>query len=95
MRMQVIDLIPLFKTSDDPGFIDIMVRTMKPMFCSADDFIIEEGKLGSEMYWLISGKVEVLSYLGNSDPTAALHRIGEMGPGDYFGEIALMPDSVS
>ena len=44
----MIDLIPLFKTSDDPGFIDIMVRTMKPMFCSADDYIIEEGKVTSD-----------------------------------------------
>jgi len=94
IHREVIQLIPLFNTTDDPGFIDIMVRTMKPMFCSAGDYIIVEGKLGAEMYWLISGKAEVLSYLGNTDPGAPLHKLCDMGPGYYFGEIALMSSTV-
>ena len=133
MHRDLINQIRLFQRVTDPGFIDLMVRAMKPLFCSPEDVIVEEGKQGVEMYWLIKGNVEVLfagvgktinarakgllvdgskpaaqpggveveveerasanferSMSYKFDATTAVN-LGTLRPGDYFGEIALMP----
>ena len=74
-----------------PGFIDILVRAMKPLFCSKDDCIVSEGEQGAEMYFLTRGRVEVLHIGTRTDGHA---KVAELEPGAYFGEIALLDQTI-
>ena len=63
----------------DPGFVDIIVRAMRPLFCSPGETVIGEGNQGNEMFFLIKGKVEVL----RQDHTANCEiRVGEVREGE-------------
>ena len=83
--------MPLFEVCNDPGFIDILVRAMKPLFGSKGDCIVTEGEHGDEMFFLTKGKVEVL-HLG--ERIAAPLKVATLEPGSYFGEIALLDVSI-
>lgn len=43
--------------------------------------LVNEGELGYEFFVIISGRAKV---------TRAGHKVGELGPGDFFGELALL-----
>jgi len=60
----------------------------KPVFVdvSAGSFVFREGDTGSDMYIIESGSVEVLRGARGSTPIATL------GPGDFFGEMAILED---
>ncbi len=55
---------------------------------SKNSIIINEGDLSSSMYLLVSGKVKV--YL--SDEEGKEFVLSTLGPGAYFGELALLDD---
>jgi NADH dehydrogenase len=48
--------------------------------------VVREGDVGDKLYVIKSGRVEVM----RPDPDGEERRVAELGPGDYFGEIALM-----
>jgi CRP/FNR family cyclic AMP-dependent transcriptional regulator len=54
------------------------------------DIIFEEGQCGGEMFLVHSGKVELLLRAGKAAPV----RLVVIGPGDFFGEMALLDDCV-
>ncbi len=60
----------------------------KPVYVdvSAGSFVFREGDAGSDMYIIESGSVEVLRGARGSTPIATL------GPGDFFGEMAILED---
>ncbi len=49
--------------------------------------IIRQGDVGREMYIIQSGKVEV-----SSESPQGITALAQLGPGDYFGEIAVLED---
>lgn len=54
---------------------------------SAGDYVFREGELGTEMYIVHAGKVEILKELqGENQQLAVLEK------GDFFGEMALLED---
>lgn len=60
----------------------------KPVFVdmSAGAFVFREGDVGSDMYIIESGTLEVLRTARGSAPVATL------GAGDFFGEMAILED---
>ena len=64
----------------DLGFIDIIVRAMRPLFCASGETVMGEGNLGNEMFFLIKGKLEVLHRGHTADCKI---RVGEVRKGEY------------
>jgi glucose-6-phosphate 1-dehydrogenase len=77
----VLEKVSLFKAGD-PVFLHAVSMMLKPMMASAGDSIVREGEMGSEMYFICRGAVEVRNQAGT---VAAL-----LGEGDFFGEMSLL-----
>ena len=60
--------------------------------CGKDEFVIKEGEAGETMYLIIKGAVSVLK--GVEKEGAREIELARMGAGDYFGEMALLEDTV-
>ncbi len=54
------------------------------------DVIVEEGEVGVAFYVVAEGHVEVVKDVGTSDE----NQIAKMGPGSFFGEMALFDNQV-
>lgn len=50
--------------------------------------LVEQGQEGSDMYVILQGTVTIT----RKENDGSVHTIGRMGPGDLFGEIALLTD---
>jgi len=50
-------------------------------------YVFREGETGREMYYILSGKIQVEKSTGHVKKV-----LTEMGPGEYFGEMALLAD---
>lgn len=53
----------------------------------AGDFIFREGDLGTEMYIINEGKVEILNVVGDEEQVLAV-----LEKGDFFGEMSVLED---
>jgi cAMP-dependent protein kinase regulator len=69
-----------------PGALARVVGLARRETCKEGDVIIQEGESGDSFYIIESGAASV-TRAGASDPVARL------GPGDFFGEIALLSDA--
>jgi MFS family permease len=74
--------IPLFKPLPAPA-IDQLASHLIPLQATAGDEIVRQSEPGDRFYVIASGEVEVLV---DGRPS------GVFGPGDHFGEIALLRD---
>ncbi|HXU47311.1 MAG TPA: cyclic nucleotide-binding domain-containing protein [Thermoanaerobaculia bacterium] len=72
---------PVFKTTGRRGGDDFMVEY------PAGQYIFHEGELGTEMYLVNEGQVEVLNRVGEDDCQIAV-----LDKGDFFGEMSLLED---
>jgi predicted MFS family arabinose efflux permease len=74
--------IPIFAPLPGPT-LEHLARALQPLHAAAGTTIFEEGDHGDRFYVVESGRVEVRQegVLAN-----------ELGPGDFFGEIALLRD---
>jgi CRP-like cAMP-binding protein len=48
--------------------------------------ILREGRVGTALYVIVSGQVEVIKAMASDEPRV----LASLGPGDFFGEIAAM-----
>lgn len=85
--LMILNKVPFFK--DFTSYERERVVDNKATFYVANDgeFIIEQGTLDTAFYILMSGSARV-SLEGHDDEVLA-----EMGPGDFFGEIAFLENS--
>jgi glucose-6-phosphate 1-dehydrogenase len=81
INRDVLEAVPLFQ-GGDPVFLRNLAMMLKPVVYSPGDYILHKGEMGSEMYFICRGQVEVLDDAGGTIKT--------MGEGDYFGELSLM-----
>jgi putative ABC transport system ATP-binding protein len=72
--------IELFKSLTPRQLTDVAEEMTKRHF-AAGDTIIREGEPGEEFFLLSEGEVEVIR---------AEHEVARLGPGDFFGEVALI-----
>ncbi|MCF8063543.1 MAG: ATP-binding cassette domain-containing protein [Deltaproteobacteria bacterium] len=62
-------------------------KEMKLVTYSAGDFVIQQGERGDKFFLIRAGTVEILK-----DTKGQLRSVGTLGPGDFFGELALLRD---
>ncbi len=67
----------------------IIARQLRPKAYLAGSFVVRQGERGECFYLIREGTVEVLEDQGPDDLPRHLR---DLGPGDYFGEIALIRD---
>jgi CRP-like cAMP-binding protein len=70
-----------FLCTVSPAYLEELVLDLVPSLTTPNYAIVEEGTMGSEMYFIEKGRVAI-SVNGN--------KVAVLGPGDYFGEIALL-----
>ncbi|HEY2529685.1 MAG TPA: ATP-binding cassette domain-containing protein [Xanthobacteraceae bacterium] len=72
--------IELFKTLTPRQLTDVAERMSKRHY-AASETIFSKGDLGNEFFLVSDGEVEVIR---------ADHEVARLGPGDFFGEVALI-----
>ena len=79
--------VHLFNGIDDPVFLSSICTTLRPLSAAAEDIIFQEGAPAGEMFFLVSGAVEII---GGDDGFVFETR----GSGQSFGELDSLDPSV-
>jgi cAMP-dependent protein kinase regulator len=79
--------VPMF------GTLDLYEQTklaeaMREVVYNSGDVILQQGEFGDNMFWIEEGSAQAQRYEEDGQVTVMDH-----GPGDYFGELALLNDS--
>ncbi len=75
----------LLRGVDEEILIELAER-VEGVIVDPKQYVCKEGEPGNQLYFVLNGAVEVLMTLKSGRPL----RITELGPGDVFGEIALL-----
>jgi glucose-6-phosphate 1-dehydrogenase len=81
INRETLERAPLFR-GGDPLFLSQVGIALRPRAASAGEVILRKGDVGSEMFLICRGEVEVLDDNGNVKAT--------LSDGDCFGEVALV-----
>ena len=77
--------MPLFQHADDRFVSDIAMR-MRSVYSSVGECVVTEGELATEMYFILSGVVEVVINVDTDRET----RVALLSDAHFFGEGAVM-----
>jgi CRP-like cAMP-binding protein len=86
---EVLSQVPLFSSLEE-GDMEALSGLMEPVPFKAAQWVFNEDDPGDAFYLIQEGELEVLKRLPDSRRTST---IGWMGPGDCFGEIALLENT--
>ncbi|KNE55683.1 hypothetical protein AMAG_01569 [Allomyces macrogynus ATCC 38327] len=81
MNGPLLSSVPIFHDTEE-GFMRMLSLALRPVMFLPNEFVVRKGDLGSEMYMVHSGILEVVS----DDGTQIFDRICD---GGFFGEISL------
>ena len=81
LKKDILEKIPLFKGISDKFVREVSLH-LRPVVYTPGDYVFREGDRGNEMYFVIKGKLKVMS----GDETVIYNNLSD---GDFFGEIAL------
>ena len=84
----LIALVPLFSGLPEIA-LDKIAQRARPVNYLEGDTIIGTGEHGDALYVISRGRLEALLKHGDEET-----KLGELGAGDFFGEMALLGDSV-
>ena len=76
--------VPFF-TNAEPEFVSSVVTKLKYEVFQPGDIVIKEGTIGSKMYFIQEGIVDIV--MGNGETATSL------SDGSYFGEICLLTNA--
>lgn len=83
-REEMLQNVPLFADLNKKD-LGRVAKIMVPRTAAAGDVIIKEGDQAAGFFIIASGKVAVV----RGDGTPEQEVLNELGPGDFFGEMAL------
>jgi CRP-like cAMP-binding protein len=89
-RPDMLAQVPLFRGLDQESRA-ALATAMTPVDCSRGETVIREDDPGDEFFVIVEGEMEVRKRLPGKRRAVT---IGWMGPGDSFGEIALLENTV-
>ena len=76
--------VPIFQGAS-PAFIEQIIVRLKPEVYPPSHYVIREGEIGNEMYFVKAGQLEAFA-----EETGQVYSV--MKDGAFFGEIALVND---
>ena len=85
VSVEVIRSVPLFATLDDRG-VRLLSEAAVPGTFQAGEPIFRVGDIGDGMYFIERGKVRIHA----PDSLGQNVTLAELGPGDFFGEMAVL-----
>jgi len=86
LKRDILERIPLFKGISDSFLREVSLH-LRPVVYTPGDYIFKQGDRGNEMYFLIKGKLKVLT----GDENKVLNTLSD---GDFFGELALFRNEI-
>lgn len=84
LRRDLVEGVPLFAGASEAFLRDVALQ-MRSLMALPGDVVVRQGQPGREMYVIARGTAQAVGADG-----AVLR---EMGPGDFFGEVALVTDA--
>jgi hypothetical protein len=81
---ELLEGFPLFQEAP-PALKNELLLALEPRVFAPGDKLLWEGEVGAEIVFLSRGSAEIVSKEGAM-------RHGEMGPGDYFGDLSMLLD---
>jgi putative peptide zinc metalloprotease protein len=84
----VVARMELFKELG-PSARDLLLTKLEDESFEPGETVIRQGEPGERLYVIREGRVEIL----RAEPAQVAQRVAELGPGDFFGEIALLLSS--
>lgn len=78
---------PVFKTTGGSAAGPPAGRRGYALELKAGEYVFREGELGTEMYIINEGKVEILNHVGDEEQVLAT-----LEKGDFFGEMSVLED---
>jgi hypothetical protein len=82
LNRHILEKVPIFQGASD-DLLQQIVLNLKPEVFTPGDYIFREGEIGTGMYFISRGSVEVVSKDGQTI-------FATLTEGNYFGEIALL-----
>lgn len=82
LTKEFLNKVPLFKYCSVP-LRDVLLTSLQPRTHAPDGYIVREGEVGKEIYFISHGQVEIIS-----DNSKKVH--GTLEAGDYFGDLSLL-----
>lgn len=87
---EILAQVALFRDLDE-GSRTALAAAMEPIDCGRGEVIVREDDPGDDFYLIVEGEAEVKKRLPQKRRSVT---IGWLGPGDGFGEIALLENTV-
>lgn len=87
--VKILSRVPLFKSLKQRQLETLAIRLTERSY-EPGDFIVTQGKGGAGFYVIYSGTAEAIQV--RADGTKVV--LNPLGEGDFFGELALLSDSV-
>jgi CRP-like cAMP-binding protein len=81
-QLALLRAVPIFSPLPAPT-LERMAAELEPVVARTGDVLVREGDAGDRFYLIDEGSADV---------TIAMRAVRRLGPGEYFGEIALLRD---
>ena len=81
LTRDLLDKVPLFKYCA-PVLRDALLEALHPQTYAPDGLVVKEGEIGSQLFFISSGKVEIISHTGEAITT--------LEGGEYFGDLSFL-----
>ncbi|MBN1501726.1 MAG: ion transporter [Spirochaetes bacterium] len=85
LNKEIIEKVPIFKGATG-NFIKDIILHLEPIVFTPNDYIVKKGDMGTDMFFISKGSVDVVSEDGNIV-------YATLTSGQFFGEIALLLSS--
>jgi ion transport protein/cyclic nucleotide-binding protein len=82
LTKDLIKTVPLFRHAS-PTLQNVLLMSLRPQTYAPDGFIVHEGEIGREIYFISRGKVEIIS-------ESTQRTYATLEDGEYFGDLSLL-----
>ncbi len=85
--IDILNRVPMFRNLDQRQ-IKFLAKQFVERECAADENIITQGEVGIGFYIVVAGHAQAVRILPDGENIV----VNTFGPGDFFGELALLDD---